>query len=106
MAQFLKTDNVPGHNHLVYVNDATQVAACSVDDGHIHDVVFDPNMGQWVVGFGPDGHSHVLMDLNVKKYSVDEQSPEDVVEDVYSLFRTWVEADADNVEDAETAEKF
>ena len=106
MAQFLKTDNVPGHNHLVYVNDATQVAACSVDDGHIHDVVFDPNMGQWVVGFGPDGHSHVLMDLNVKKYSVDEQSPEDVVEDVYSLFRTWVEADADNVKDAETAEKF
>lgn len=106
MKKFYKTDNVPGHVHLVYVNDESGASACSVDDGHMHDVVWDADMGQWVLGFAPDGHSHILLDLPERSYSLDKENDKDVLEDVYALFREWVESDAENVKDAETAEKF
>lgn len=106
MPGIFQTDKAMGHFHAVYVSEATGRGQTSADDGHVHDVVFDPERNDWVIGFGPDGHGHVLEDVAAPGYKTKKQEPAEVLQEVYSLASVWVSEESDNIRDAELAEQF
>lgn len=105
MPQFLKTNNI-GHAHIVYIVDETQPARVSFDDGHTHDVMFDPNIGQFVVGFAPNGHSHILEDVPMSDVFTETGKDNDIVQEVWDTFRGWAEQEQESREQARIAENF
>lgn len=106
MANLYVTDNAQGHDHVVYVSDATQMGRTSIDEGHEHEVVFDPAAQTWVVGFGPDGHGHVLQDLSTKTWKSPKEEDAEILSDVYRIADEWIKADEENRNLARESERF
>lgn len=106
MGQLFRTSITEDHSHIVYVSEVSQTGVTSVDAGHIHDVAFDPNIQDWVLGFGPNGHSHVLEAPTLANPKSDKQEDVEVLDDVYTMFREWTEAEKESRDAAEEAEKF
>lgn len=113
MSEILRTDSILGHYHVVYLPDVptdpnipVPTPVTSFDDGHFHEVTFDPNLGQWVIGFGPDGHGHGLEPISTVSKKPTDKTEAEVLQEVWDMFRSWAEQEEQSRKDAKTAEDF
>jgi hypothetical protein len=109
----LRPDGKGGHYHIVYLNYDTGTGVTTTADGHTHEVRYSPplpaqeaqydEMGQEVApaqeeqsGYFEilpdpfDGHTHEIEEYPVKIPKTKE-SKEDILRDVYNLFKEWSE---------------
>lgn len=105
------------HYHIVYVNDESKTAILSSDANHSHTII--PQMGMMGEGMpmapsGPsfiiqpaqDGHSHEIGGEVPTSTKSDNESDEDIVSDIRSLFKETLEVEGDYRKRGEESEGF
>jgi hypothetical protein len=109
------------HHHIVYMNDEMGTALCSTDNGHTHEIVFQPptepqvdEMGQvlvpgspggFVVGPALDGHTHSIEEYQVKVAKKKEDDAQ-VLSEIRELFKTGRGLEKESLDAAKEAEDF
>ena len=91
------------HRHIVYLNDEAGMGLCSIDDNHTHQLEYTET--GWIVHPAQDMHTHVVDILRQKKTKPDE-SNEEIVAEVVSLYRNALEVESKSIEKAHESEKF
>lgn len=109
------------HSHLAYISEESGSGLTSNDAGHAHQLIYQPpkpagvdpmtgmptpaTPGRWIVQPGADGHSHELSDFIVKPKKKKE-SDEEIVKEVYHLFRAAKQHEQESRDKAQESEDF
>lgn len=109
------------HSHIIYLNDETGVALCSTEQGHSHEIVYQPpsapqvdEVGQevspgspasWLVQPALDGHTHQIEDYIVKPLKKKEDDAQ-ILSDIRELFKAGRDLEKDSLEKARESERF
>lgn len=102
------------HSHIAYINEETGAGTTSIDEQHIHELAWQPEVpeqmdemgnviapaqpGMWIVQPATDGHTHDLTDYVVEPKKQKKAKDKDVVKEVYEYFRLGLETQTDSIE--------
>lgn len=123
--KLLRTDSLGigrgAHYHVVYLNEQDGRGVMSFDDDHTHEVIWQPatepqvdpmgnvlmegSPAQWVVGPGPDGHTHQFEEVRTKAEKKKEDE-EQVVKEVHRLYLEACDAESESLKAAKEADDF
>lgn len=130
----ISPDGKGGHYHIVYLNTDSGRGQLSFNDGHTHNIIYTPpvaeipaqeaqydelgneiapaqefspmQVGYWTVEADPtDGHTHDLEEYKIKTPKSKEKD-EDIVNDIYTLYREGYELESDSRKKGRESDSF
>lgn len=108
MSKFYRTGKggIKAHSHIVYVHPESQRVLVGQIEGHVHQVQFNPD-GSFILLPDADGHSHEGFEevkFEPKKKKAEDDT--EVINRVYTLFKTAWENEYQSIKDGQESEKF
>lgn len=115
-------DPLDGHYHIVYLDPEEGTGQITPGEDHLHEIQFVPPQeaqideqtgqelapaqpGYYEISPGPDGHQHTIEDYQLS-FPKKRTKPDEVVAEVYELYRVWKEGESDSIKKGRESEDF
>jgi hypothetical protein len=106
MPQLAGTSTENKHTHLVYLNDQSGRGASSIKKGHVHSILYSPELNQWVMEPAEDGHIHELVPYTPKLSKPKKETKKEKVDKVHALYKSELQCEHDARKDGKESRGF